>query len=60
MNERRLYRIPEVAEYLSVSRSKVYELVRSGVLPSIKIDGIRRVRGDDVIALVETHRIAAS
>jgi hypothetical protein len=34
--------------------------VRSGVLPSIKIDGIRRVRGDDVIALVETHRIAAS
>jgi excisionase family DNA binding protein len=42
-----------VAHFLSVSRSKVYELVRSGALPSVKIDGVRRVRGCDVLAFVE-------
>jgi excisionase family DNA binding protein len=60
MNDKLLYRIPEVAHYLSLSRSKVYELVRAGVLPSIKIDGVRRVRGADVLAYVESLRLWAS
>lgn len=59
MDDRLLYRIPEVARFLSLGRSKVYELVRSGVLPSVQIDGCRRVRGDDLIAFIEAHRIAA-
>lgn len=58
MDEKLLYRIGEVAEYLSLSRSKAYELVRAGHLPSVRIDGIRRVRGADVIAYVEGLRAA--
>ena len=39
MNDKLLYRIPEVAEHLSISRSKVYELLKSGELRSVHIDG---------------------
>jgi excisionase family DNA binding protein len=38
-----LLRIPEVAMILGISRSKVYELISSGDLPSITIGGCRRV-----------------
>ena len=37
MNDKLLYRIPEVAEHLSISRSKVYELLKSGELRSVHI-----------------------
>jgi excisionase family DNA binding protein len=59
VDDKLLYRISEVAHYLSLSRSKTYELVRAGHLPSVKIDGIRRVRGADVVAYVESLRVAA-
>lgn len=59
MNDKLLYKIPEVAEYLSLSRSKVYELCRSGALPSVRIDGVRRIRGVDVIEFVEALRPVA-
>lgn len=59
MDQKLLYRISEVAHYLSLSRSKTYELVRVGHLPSVKIDGVRRVRGADVVAYVEGLRVAA-
>jgi hypothetical protein len=36
MNNKLLYRIPEVAEHLSISRSKVYELLKSGELRSVR------------------------
>lgn len=52
MDDKLLYRITEVAEYLSLSRSKVYVLIQSGALPSVRIDGARRVRGEDVLAFV--------
>lgn len=58
MDEKLLYRISEVAFYLSLSRSKTYELVRAGHLPSVRLDGVLRVRGADVIALVEQLRAA--
>jgi excisionase family DNA binding protein len=59
MEDKLLYRISEVAEHLSLSRSKVYELVRAGVLPSVRIDRVRRIRGADVIAYVESLRPVA-
>lgn len=59
MEDKLLYRITEVAEHLSLSRSKVYELVRTGVLPSVRIDRVRRIRGADVIAYVESLRPVA-
>lgn len=52
MNDKYLYRVPEVAEYLSLSRSKVYVLLQTGALPSVRIDGSRRIRGEDVRAFV--------
>ncbi len=48
-----LLKIPEAAAQLGVSRAKLYELIASGVLPAVKIDGCRRVRTDDLRAYVE-------
>jgi excisionase family DNA binding protein len=49
-----LYRVSEAAEYLSLSRTKVYELIRSGVLVSIRVDGSRRIKADDLRASVHS------
>jgi excisionase family DNA binding protein len=48
VEDRLLYRVTEVAVFLSVSRSKVYELLASGDLRSVKIDRTRLVRGSDL------------
>jgi excisionase family DNA binding protein len=52
--ERLLLRVPEVAEFLSISESKVYELIASGVLASVRLDGCRRVRSSDLLSYVES------
>ena len=52
--ERMLLRVPEVAAQLSLSRGKVYELIRSGALTSVRIDGARRVRARDLDAFVQS------
>jgi len=54
MNDKLLYRIPEVAEHLSISRSKVYELLKSGELRSVHIDRTRLVRALDLQAYVDS------
>ena len=41
--DQRLYRIPEVATRLGLSRSAVYALVASGAIASVKIGRSRRV-----------------
>ena len=46
-----------VAQFLAISRSKVYQLMESGQLPYVKLGKSRRVRWEDVLALVETHTI---
>jgi excisionase family DNA binding protein len=53
MDDRLLYRVSEVATFLNVSRSKVYELLASGALCSVKIDRTRLVRGTDLRAFVD-------
>ncbi|MER7573227.1 helix-turn-helix domain-containing protein [Streptomyces sp. NPDC126514] len=40
--------VPEVMTRLKLGRSKVYDLIRSHRLVSIKIDGARRVPADAV------------
>jgi excisionase family DNA binding protein len=50
---RKLYRVEEVAEVLNVGRTKVFDLIRSGHLASVKVGGSRRVTEqaiDDYIA----------
>jgi excisionase family DNA binding protein len=53
MEDRLLYRVPEVAVILNIRRSKVYELFNSGELESVKIDRIRLIRGSDLRAYVD-------
>jgi excisionase family DNA binding protein len=38
----RLLTVPEAAEALAISRSKLYELLASGAIASVRIDGSRR------------------
>ena len=59
MNQKLLYRVCEVAQFLSLSRSKTYELIRSGAIPCVRIDGSLRVRGADVQTYVDELTAAA-
>lgn len=54
MNNRLLYRVREVAEMLGIGRSKAYELVRTGEIPSVRLGASVRVRGQDLQDYVET------
>ena len=49
---RLLYRVSEAALALGLSRAKVYELINSGALQSVRIDGSRRIRAADLEAFV--------
>lgn len=40
---KKLYRVEEVAEVLNVGRTKVFDLIRSGQLASVKVGGSRRI-----------------
>ena len=50
----------EAALALGIGRSKVYELMRSGTLASVRIDSCRRIPVDDLAALVARLRGAAA
>jgi excisionase family DNA binding protein len=41
--------IPEVADYLKLSESKIYKMVQKGDIPSLKIGKSVRLRRTDVI-----------
>lgn len=58
MNDKLLYRVPEVVAILNISRSKVYELLSSGTLRSVHIDRTRLVRHEDLVAYVESLLMA--
>ena len=45
---RLLYRPVETAEAIGVSRSRVYELIAKGDIPSIKVGGVTRVPVDSL------------
>jgi excisionase family DNA binding protein len=51
--EKLALRISEFAEAIGVSRSKGYELVADGTVPSVKFGSTRRVPVDAVRALIE-------
>ncbi|MCU1463546.1 MAG: Helix-turn-helix domain protein [Acidimicrobiales bacterium] len=50
--DRFLLRPEDAAHALSIGRSKLYELIASGRLASVMIDGCRRIRVEDVEAFV--------
>lgn len=43
MNERLMLRPAECAEAIGISRSKAYELISSGAIPSVTVGGCIRV-----------------
>lgn len=51
-----LLRLTEVMAELAVGRSKLYALVRSGELPTIRVGHDIRVRPADLDAFLEAHR----
>jgi len=48
----------EAAEMLSISRSKLYELLAAGTLSSVRIDGCRRISVDVLRDYVDQLRAA--
>jgi excisionase family DNA binding protein len=50
-----LLRPSEAAELLSISRSKAYELIAAGVLPSVRIGSSVRVPAARLQAWIEQH-----
>lgn len=49
-----LLTVPEAARALSISRSKLYELLASGAVRSVGIDGSRRIPIDALNAYVNS------
>jgi excisionase family DNA binding protein len=54
--ERLLLTPEEVAEMLGIGRTKIYELMRLGLIESVKIHGCRRIPTDAVRDYVERLR----
>lgn len=55
-----LLRVEEVASALALGRSKVYELIASGELPSLTIGAARRVPAEALRRYVAEHLEAAA
>lgn len=55
--ERRLLRVMEVAKLCGLSRATVYNLIRRGELPVVRIGRATRVAVEDVEALVRRNRV---
>lgn len=53
----RLLTVPEVMDRLDLSRAKVYDLIRSQRLASLKIRGTRRIP-ETALAAIHPHTIA--
>jgi len=47
--------LPEVAEYLRISRAQAYALARRGIIPSFQIGGSRRVRRCDLETFIASQ-----
>jgi len=48
----------EAADVLGIGRSKLYELLRAGVVPSIRIGTCRRIAALDLTNLIDKLRLA--
>ncbi|RSN59586.1 excisionase [Actinomadura sp. WAC 06369] len=60
MAEAKLLTVPEVMAALRLGRCKVYDLIRSGELESVKVGRARRVPADAVDAFIDNLREEAA
>jgi excisionase family DNA binding protein len=58
--EKLLYDVREAAQLLSISRTKVYELMASGQLVSVRIGRSRRIPAEELRRFVATHEGGAA
>ena len=56
MNEK-IYTVPEVAQYLKLSKSKVYRLVQMGRIPYVRIGRNVRIRESDLVKWIDANYI---
>lgn len=56
----RLITVVEAAEIIGLSRTKVYELLAEGDLPSIRIGRTRRIDVTDLDAFIDRHRVTVT
>jgi excisionase family DNA binding protein len=56
----KFYTVPEVAELLKISQSKMYRLVQKGVIPYIKIGRNVRIRESDLLAWIDQNYVQMS
>lgn len=54
IQQERLYSTPEVAGILRVSEITVKRYIQKDVVPSLRMGGLRRIRGDDLMKILET------
>lgn len=51
----KLLKAIDVARILNVSKAFAYQLMRKGVIPTVKILGARRVRLEDLHRFIQEH-----
>ena len=54
-----LYRAEEASEVLGCGRTKIYELIARGELESVRIDSLRLIPAESLVAYVERLRAEA-
>jgi excisionase family DNA binding protein len=59
LKERLLVKPSEAAALLGVSRSSVYELVRAGAIPSVRIAGMIRISVDQLRKIANPSTVQA-
>jgi excisionase family DNA binding protein len=52
VSEKLLWRVPEAAAALGCGRSKLYELIRRGEIPTITLGGMLRIPADSLKKLI--------
>ena len=45
----------ELARFLGLGRTRTYELISAGAIPSVRIGRLRKVRRTDVDKFIESH-----
>jgi excisionase family DNA binding protein len=50
----------EAARALGIGRSKLYELLRTEVIPSVRIGTCRRIAAEDLVAAIQRMRQAGN
>ena len=53
----KIYTVPQVAEYLQISRSKMYDWVKRGKIPHFRIGRNVRIRESDLQAYIDANCI---